>query len=181
METVAVAQTDLDRWLSFGAYSGQHKYALCGWQARILGVPWPPQRGWMGGLVGSRISRESYNKLNANIPVRAAQRKAQRAGTFVASNKQLLRELHKPLNQPILQQLTRQIAADHGPKDPINSYAPALQSTAPKPPIPDGPIDLDTWKFTRDLEAERRADEDAKAKQYRPEDDKSLDKFLIQG
>jgi hypothetical protein len=37
-----------------------------GWgreQMRLLGVPWPPKHGWVEKVVGTRISREAYNKF----------------------------------------------------------------------------------------------------------------------
>mgnify|MGYP001606919754 CR=1 FL=1 len=53
-----------------------------GWNAaqlRVLGVAWPPRKGWLSRLVGTKISREvkaEFERLRYTDEQRVAQRKA---------------------------------------------------------------------------------------------------------
>lgn len=50
----------------------------CGWnktQLQLLGVPWPPRKGWLSALIGKEVSEETIARVFAVRGLRPKERR----------------------------------------------------------------------------------------------------------
>ena len=88
----------LTRVLLHSAASGN-----CGWnreQLAVLGVPWPPPKGWLSALVGCTVSVDVWNRF---VALRGAKRKDAPKKKF---------KTHNALGRPLCH------ACGHNPRKP---------------------------------------------------------------